>query len=295
MQRSRMLIALAFGPVLFGQSYTFTSLEFPGGAAALTTGTFPSGINNLGTIVGWYFDTTRTFQHGFLLQEGTYTAFDVPDSIETSLNGINGQGDIIGDYALSAPGHTFILQGIVLTNIDFPGFGSRSLGINNLDEIVGFYSDNGFLHGYLRERDQFITIDVPFAVAGSTTATGRNDSGQIVGSYGGSDGNVHGFLKDGSSFTGLDVPFPGVMNTACNGINNKGEIVGGYLDNLGVHGFIFSNGVFTSLDVSFPEVSDVTSTIVEGINDLGEIVGTYARTGGTTFGFLAKPVGGASQ
>ena len=75
MKRSRMVIALAFVPVLFARSYTFTSLEVPG-----ATQTNATGINDLGTIVGFYFGINSPLEHGFALQKGTYTTLDVPGS-----------------------------------------------------------------------------------------------------------------------------------------------------------------------------------------------------------------------
>src|SRR5215471_17520214 len=144
--------------------------------------------------------------------------------------------------------HGFVLQGTVFTNRDFPGasatFGSLAVGINNRHEIVGFYYDTAtFPHGFLRERDHFTVIDVPFSGATATEALGINDRGEIVGIYRGRDLRIHGFLKKGSSFTPLDVPFPGVNGTFPYGINNKGEIVGLYGDSSGGHGF--SKGEFT--------------------------------------------------
>src|SRR6516165_374852 len=111
--RIGMLLVLGLGPVLAAGSYTFTSLAVPFPGA---TETIPSGINNPGTIVGTY--EAAGVLHGFVLQNGTYTAFDPPGSTLTLANGINVGGDIVGTYVAGAF-HGFILQGNVLTTIDF--------------------------------------------------------------------------------------------------------------------------------------------------------------------------------
>ena len=161
MKRSRMLIALAFGPALFAQSYTFTSLEVPG-----ATQTDATGINNRGTIVGFYFNSPLL--HGFALQKGTYTTVDAPgSSLETRLSGINVHGDIVGRYTVTAGpnSHGFILQGSVFTTIDFPGAQQTfASGINSRVEIVGFYLDNNSVDGFLREETSSSRLMSPFQV-----------------------------------------------------------------------------------------------------------------------------------
>jgi len=114
----------------------------------------------------------------------------------------------------------------------------------------------------------FTTIGIP-AVA---EASGINDAGQIVGSFGG-----HGFLKDGTTFTTIDVP--GVTSTDARGINDSGQIVGDFRDSLGTHGFLKSGATFITIDVP-----GATSTQAFGINDSGQIVGSFFSLG--THGFL---------
>jgi uncharacterized membrane protein len=202
-----MLLVLVLGPIsASGQPlYTFAlNVPFPGARY-----TEALGINNSTTIVGGYFDGSVT--HGFVLKQDRYTTFDVPvpGNVTTAPNGINDGGDIVGFYQTPfAPvlTHGFILQGSVLTTLDFPGaIFSDAIGINNLGEIVGRFVDaSGTSHGFLRNRDVFITIDVPGA--SNTVPWGINDLGEISGSYTGSDGRTHGFLKTESAFISFDVP-----------------------------------------------------------------------------------------
>ena len=288
--RIGMLLVLGLGPALAAGSYTFTSLAVPGAIQSVA-----SGINDLGIIVGTYTDGGLK-DHGYVFENGTYTTLNAPGSLLTSARGIDVGGDIVGAYS-SSQNHGFILQWSYFINIDFPGAlptttgGTSPYGINSLIEIVGGYVDNdSHIHGFLRERDNFTSFDVPFPGSHATSALGINDSGEIVGYYLTSDNNLHGFLKQGSAFTPIDVPFHGVTDTIPSGINNNGEIVGSYDDSKGRHGFIFTKGVFTQLDASFPGIG-VLDTSVVGINDLGEIVGSYIgfSTHPFTSGFLATP------
>ena len=101
----------------------------------------------------------------------------------------------------------------------------------------------------------------------ATTATGINNSGQVVG-YCNQFNNTptHGFTLSG----GIDVP--GAADTFAFGINDSNQIVGYYYsspDYVGGHGFLRSadGTTFTSFDV--PGASETRAI---GINDSGEIV-----------------------
>src|SRR5215471_5431262 len=68
----------------------------------------------------------------------------------------------------------------IFTPIDVPAVRGLYLsGINNADEIVGYYQDDTFAyHGLFYSGGSFTTIDVP---GGVTLALGINNAGQIVG------------------------------------------------------------------------------------------------------------------
>ncbi len=79
-------------------AYTFTTLDDP---LAGSEGTWPFAINNLGQIVGNYFDS-KGISHGFLYSNGTYTTLSDPlaDKGGTYAWGINDAGQIVGYYVL---------------------------------------------------------------------------------------------------------------------------------------------------------------------------------------------------
>src|ERR1019366_6585948 len=199
-----------------------------------------------------------------------FIPIDVPSATDTSAQGINSGGQIVGFYTdASYILHGFLDNGGIFTTIDVPGapYTQGALGINNGGQIVGSYVDaSNYSHGFLDNGGIFTTIDFPGAIY--TQAWGINNGGQIVGIY--YDGYAHGFLDNGGIFTTID--FPGAIGTWVQGINNGGQIVGSYEDASGyLHGFLDNGGVFTTID--FP---GATFTEAEGINNVGQIVGTYS-------------------
>lgn len=66
-----------------------------------TNGTLLWGINNAGQIVGTY--NTSTGPHSFLYSGGFFTTIDDPVNGFTSAQGINNNGQIVGDLAVTAP------------------------------------------------------------------------------------------------------------------------------------------------------------------------------------------------
>ena len=77
-----------------GMAFTFNTIDVPG-----ATLTLAHGINNIGQIVGAFYDGTT--YHGFLKDGTTFTTIDAPDSpmfrtLQTQALGINDDGQIVG-------------------------------------------------------------------------------------------------------------------------------------------------------------------------------------------------------
>jgi probable HAF family extracellular repeat protein len=121
------------------------------------------------------------------------------------------------------------------TNLDIPGsVATYPSGINSRGEIVGYYWDGDYVHGFVLNKDVFTTIDVPGAIA--TSPSGINSRGQIAGYYWDGD-YVHGFVLNKDVFTTIDVP--GAIVTYATGIDDLGQIVGYYWGTSGnQHGFL---------------------------------------------------------
>ena len=101
-------------------SGTYTTIDYPGAVQ-----TDISGINNLGTMVGYYIDTAGV-NHGFIYQHGSFTAFNDP-------------------YAGTGANQ-----------------GTQGSGINDFGTIVGAYIDgSGNYHGFMDRGGFFSTLDGP--------------------------------------------------------------------------------------------------------------------------------------
>ena len=266
------------------RTYHYTSFDVPGATGV----TVPFGINNAGTIAGFYYQ--NGFYHGFIkTAAGSYTTIDVPGQTNTMIYGINANGRIVGGYGNPgtdyAAGHGFIYDnGTYTFPFDVPdSFGSYPAGINLTGQIVGQYSLDGSIQGiraFLWSGGSFTTLAAP-----SYEPRGINDAGWIVGSYGDANETNHGFiLSPDLIFSPFDVP--GASHTYISGINNQRWISGYYTHGDGIrHGFVHDGLAF-----SYIEVPGALETRVQGINDLGQVVGAYRDTGGIYHGFIAKPV-----
>ena len=151
-------------------------IDAPGAFATLVT-----GINDVGQIVGYYYD--RAGIHGFVKNASGFTIIEVPGATETEPSGINNAGQIVGSFTVGNLVHGFLYDGGVLTAIDVPG-ASRlyATGINDAGEIVGTFYDSAGGHAFLYNGGSFTTIEVPRA-EGQTSASAINNAGQVVGYF----------------------------------------------------------------------------------------------------------------
>jgi len=119
----------------------------PGG-----TNSYARGINNLGQVVGHYYDGAL---HGFLRDaDGTLTfPIDYPGATDTILAGINDKGWMTGYYDdTKGIFHALFLQSpteFVVFDV-IPSRATYFGGINNRDFICGTYSSGPLLaHGFI--------------------------------------------------------------------------------------------------------------------------------------------------
>ncbi len=215
-------------------------------------------INNIGLIVGQYFNAAGG--HCFVLNAGLFTTLDVPfpGAFATGCRGINDHGQIVGRYRTRDPQgrrhvHGFLFSGGTFQTIDVAGATDTvARRINNAGDIVGRYVVSGANHGFLLAGGTFTTIDFPGAK--ETVAAGINDRDQIVGTYRDPSDNVFGFLKTRNNFA--QVILPGV-------VQNVGPVIN-----------------FSTLDFV---------SAIEAINDRGEITGESLGGDGRFHGFIGTP------
>lgn len=121
--------------------------------ASMNNGSTPDGNH----IVGLYTDMMTGHTHGYMLDYGVFTPFDVPGSTVTNAWDINPGGDIVGVFRdTSGKVHGFLRSSAGdYSTINFPGATlTRALGINPGGEVVGAYVDSaGKTHGFLLAGD----------------------------------------------------------------------------------------------------------------------------------------------
>jgi probable HAF family extracellular repeat protein len=148
----------------FWDAGLFLTFNVPFADASITA---PTAINNVGQIVGFYFDNNVTASfpnghaHGFIYDNGVFSAFDFPQGVETYPADINDHGVILGVYEdANFVGGSFLLQDGTFTTFEVPFsgvFATAVSGINNKGQIVGRYIEhnpddpvNPFLsHGFI--------------------------------------------------------------------------------------------------------------------------------------------------
>ena len=101
--------------------------------------------------------------------------------------------------------------------------GTSAFGINDVQQIVGFASDQGFL----KDGDNVQSIVIPSS--NFTVAWDINNVGSVAGTFN-DDFGTHGFFKDGDNVIPIDGPE--ALFTEATGINDSGEIVGNYISSV---------------------------------------------------------------
>ena len=124
----------------------------------------------------------------------------------------------------------------------------------------------------------YTSLDYPGAT--STTLTGVNHFGQILGHYTLPDSTVHSFVFQNSAFEAIP-DFPGSTSTFALGFNDDNLVVGYWSSGTGTGGFVYDRniGSYTNAKVRY-----ASSNIFFGINVYGETTG-LAVVNGTTYAF----------
>jgi hypothetical protein len=166
-------------------------------------GTFATGIQGNGTVVGYYTGKTGT-GHGYIRDQfGKFTNFDAPDG---------GTGFLIGTFPRT---------------------------INEFGEVTGYYVDTHRQnHGFVRDSLGTVTEFSPPG-ANDTIAFSTNNSGKTVGLWGGQQSGG-GFVRDSSgSITTFSVPLRNTGTYPID-INDAGQITGSWVDagQRAYHGFV---------------------------------------------------------
>jgi hypothetical protein len=283
--------------------YIFTTLNDPSAAF----GTFATGINKYGQIVGYYVDASGR-KDGFIYSAGSYTQLIDPSSGVTDIVplSINDSGQISGYEVQNGVTQGFVYNGGSQYSsassyyITTSGGSLAVSGINNGEEIVGYYTNNASdtNHGFSAQISQFnssgnppfhgtistsnfTTLNEPQAGTSATFARGVNNQNQVIGSWGVGPGGSHGFFYDNGAYSSFDDPNG---STVAYGINDADMIVGYYIDVATARGFLYNRPTGTYTTINIP---GALNTYFYGLNDAGQIVGAYTDGNNRFHGFLA--------
>jgi hypothetical protein len=261
------------------------------------------GIDNAGSIAGYYGDGFTVANHGFTVTppygQGSFVNENYPGAAQTQVIGINNQGTSVGFYADAAGNNFgFVYQGGTFTPLANTNTPNQLLGVNDNNLAVGFFantagSTQAFAYDIVAKHSFFInrfgTVQVLQSVA-----TGVNDLEDFSGFLQLTNGNTEGFYLDHAQKSAVEFEVPGSTNTMFLGLNNNGLVVGTYVDANGLsHGLLYNTvtGAYQTVDdpLASPNPAfDITGTTINGINDAGKLVGFYSD-GTNVNGFLATP------
>jgi uncharacterized membrane protein len=278
MRVSRLLQFTAFAVLfLLGRSSvfadSFTLLSVPGSST-----TEAWGINNSGTVVGW-FRTGSGPQIGFVEQGGVYTPLDPPGSTGSIAYGINNSGTIVGEAFYGSVAEGFILSGGIYTLVSAPGDSNTIFqGINDEGVIVGWGYGPSTTTGLIDDHGTFSSLSC--AGFENSVLQGINNSGNIAGLCS-NPSSRENFVFDGSTFHVLPPYGDGQVVL---GINNSDDVVGYSQVTSGVlqTGFLYNGSTYRNISYSSTQ-----STIATDLNDENLVVGIVVNSTGED-GFVDK-------
>lgn len=131
------------------------------GFGSMSNGATPG----LDLIVGFWFNMMDNQTQGYMIEDGVFTSFMVPDSSSTAAWDVNPDRAIVGVYSVGSTVRGFLrTEGgdegnsneATYTTVHFPGSAvTRAFGINPRGDIVGNYVVSGVTRAFLaREFEQ---------------------------------------------------------------------------------------------------------------------------------------------
>jgi hypothetical protein len=182
--------------------------------------------------------------------------------------------------------------------VSIPGVVPQAFGIDDDDQVVGYFYSQSVSHGFVLSAGVVAQIDVPESAG--TRAYGINSKTGIAGS---SESMI--FTSGGMVDAGRHFVLKRGLDKSISGINAAGDFVG-WDDGTG-KGFINSNGVYTVVSPSLCDsLPTPVTVVVSGVNVHDDYVGScrgsdestlgFAHVGGvdqtvTVFGYPANPTG----
>ena len=255
--------------------------------AAVAPGSYAYGMNDHGTLVGFWSGDTFTFAASGVRDVGHVGLWDSSYGVA-----INNAGAVagIGGWIGGERARGFVLANGVLRMIpSFGGDWSRAAAINRSGQVVGTAAtaDGNWANPVTRA---FVFKDKTMRSLGTlggerSGANDINDAGQVVGYSAiedtGESGEqlLHPFLY--SSGTMRDLGTLGGSEGIANGINNAGAVVGtaaaGTPEESAEHAFLVAGGAMVDLNSVTAMPADWVLVSARDINDAGQILARACR------------------
>jgi probable HAF family extracellular repeat protein len=205
----------------------FKTVDYPGAAFTIL-----GGVNNHGVVFGYYNDGTADHVVTYDARNGAWGKLpDIPGYPLNQGYGINDAGFAVG-VAFSSTGAVAWQWDPVrraYSYLSVPGaaeYSTSPSGLNNLNQVAGYYADSdGNYHGFIELNGNYTIYNAPGAT--ETYPDGINDWGVLQGQWDDANYNELGFLATTTGYF-QSVDYPGSVATAIVGINDKLAICGGY-------------------------------------------------------------------
>jgi hypothetical protein len=223
-----------------------------------------------------------------------YTTVNIPSlagAYNSTLVGINDQGELIGYSASNAAESGFVWSHGTVTWLNDPAAGPGGFtsvnAINNAGDVVGQACNASVssCFGFVYSHGRYTTIIDPLVIPNDpltayNNATGINDAGEVVGTYDGPSGE-EAFIEKNGVYTTLDSRLTDDVG-APTSINDSGEILANFdvLDNHGKFSYL-SDPLAMPPGPPFPTYTDGYA-----INNPGEVAGSYIDTSFNNNGFV---------
>jgi uncharacterized membrane protein len=262
----------------------------------LTTAT---GINQAGTVTGYYVDA-KNKNHSFVRSaDGVITEFDPPGFIHSFAYAINSSGMIAGSGTLrqgsSTSDHGFVRNSAGhFTLIDFPGAGFTQVqSMNDNGDVTGFYTFAGLYHGFVRDAaGNFVSFDIP-APSDAVFPFSINSAGVVVGYYTDTFLSDHAFVRDGANNVTIFDVLDSIPGTRAYAINSDGDVTGTYPIKKGGVTQCFVRHADGTIVPFNPSGEPLANNVAISINDSGVTAGTVSHHFGGRSGFLRDSSGKA--
>jgi probable HAF family extracellular repeat protein len=229
-------------------------------------------INSAGVLAGYYTNSSSQPQ-GFTFNGLVLAAVNYPSATQTTVNGINDQGLLVGSYTSSGGVFGFIENGATFQTVPNLSGGTegQANAVNLATDVAGWVTNSS-------DQEQ--------------AALWRNETLILLGDLGGNYGEAMGLNNYGQVVGASNIAASSYTPAYTANGNTSSFTAAGSLppmnDSLS-HAFLWQNGTLYDLNAFLPGNSGWILQSAMGINDSGQIVG-YGTLNGVLTGFVLTPV-----